>query len=291
MLPISYTALYTYKNTYICVLAILLCLNSDLQANNGTEPTDVRSSKTVSFELVDGLIIVKAQFEGQTGNFVLDTGAPTLLLNKKVEAQEFDVWSPSGVTSSQEIQIKEFEFGVVKKTDVIGWAMDLSPLEEKIDLPIAGIVGNDIWDNHQVIIDFKNKLITFHRKGDAVSITSSDYHIASLPWVMHDDELRVVKLEVNGRLRNMAFDTGAGINVLDVNEADSDQHFGEAKIDQITIKELPFVQHDLSNLNNGALDINIDGILSASSLQTDIAVLDFSNNRLHLCWEKQPTSN
>ena len=272
-------------------MALLVSLTCDLKAHNGTEPTDVRSSKTVSFELVDGLIIVKAQFEGQTGNFILDTGAPTLLLNKKVEAQEFEVWSPSGVTSSQEIQIKEFEFGVVKKTDVLGWAMDLSPLEEKMDLPIAGIVGNDIWDNHQVIIDFKNQLITFHRKGDAVSITSTDYHIASLPWVMYDDELRVVKLEVNGRVRNMAFDTGAGINVLDTDEVDSDKHFGEAKVDQITIKELPFVQHDLSNLNNDKLGDTIDGILSASSLQTDIAVLDFSNNRLHLCWEKQSVSN
>jgi len=54
----------------------------------------------------------------------------------------------------KEIEVSDFELGVIKKQNVDGWAMDLSFIEKKINLSIAGIVGNDLWQDYQIIIDF-----------------------------------------------------------------------------------------------------------------------------------------
>lgn len=277
--------IYTYARR-LMYIALILMMSFVSHASSSMISGENPSKTSVSFELVDGLIVVEASVQGQKGNFILDTGAPVVVLNQEVEKQEFELWTPQGDSPGKDITVDDFRFGTISKRSLDAWALDLSYLETKMNRQITGIVGNQIWDDHQLIIDYKNKLITFHLKGDDVAITTDQYHIASLPWKVHNDHLRVIQLEINGRYRQMAFDTGAGISVLDDDIEDSDRAFGEARLDNITIEQLPFTQSDLSILNDNQTPSSIDGILSASSLEADIVVLDFSNNRLHLCWDR-----
>jgi len=277
---------YTYGNITICLFLLCLAASGPVQSSGHYAATDLPSNKSISFELVDGLIIVQASYSGVSGNFVLDTGAPTVLLNQVVKEKDFDLWTPGGTSGGKEIRVNGFRFGHIQRDQIEGWAMDLSFLERKINLPIAGIVGNEIWGNQQIIIDFNNQVITFHQKGDKLKIRPDNYDVAILPWKSNENQQRVISLELGGVERMMTFDTGAGITVLDAAISLEDSHQSNAKVDHITILDLPFIQSDLSSLQSSTHTEEIDGILSATSLQADIVVLDFANDRLLFCWEK-----
>ena len=266
-------------------MMVVLCTHGSY-ANTPTSPTSEGLSKHVSFELIDGLIVVEASIDGTLGNYILDTGSPILVLNRMVEDREFEIWTPQGSSSGRDIEVENFRFGMVSRDKLDAWALDLSYVERQINLPLSGIVGNQIWEDHQLIIDYKRKIITFQQEGDHVDISSDQYHIASLPWLEHNDNLRLVELEVNGRNRLMTLDTGASISVLDENLEDSHLTYGQARLDHVTIDRIPLKQSDLSTLNPPSSTIAVEGILSVAALEADIVVLDFSNDRLHFCWDK-----
>jgi len=100
------------------------------------------------------------------------------------------------------------------------------------------------------------------------------------------DEHKVVELEINGVNRHMTFDTGAGINVIDHQVSDSFEELSSVKVSHILIEKMPFIESDLSSLNQNANELTVDGILSASSLNASIVIIDNKTNKLHLCWEK-----
>lgn len=287
MKNLSITAKYIYKLMFICLLtggAFYGFAASDDVGHIDDSP------RSIGFELIDGLIVVKASYGGVSGHFVLDTGAPTSLINQKVRHSEFQLWSPKGSHKGAEVTIADFSFGMISKSSLDVWAMDLSFLEQQLDHDIDGIIGNDIWENHQVIINYANQEITFHHKGDAMSIHPDQYDIASVPWKELTDELRTITLQINGEEKYMAFDTGAGINVLHESEGNQQIDFGQAQMEHVVINQVPFITSDLSVLMEQAGKDAIDGIISPYSLKADIIILDFSNERVHVCWKKVSSS-
>jgi len=255
---------------------------------DGTTPTvdDSAESAAVSFELVNGLIIVKAQVQGQQGNYVLDTGAPTSLINKKIENGQFELWSPRGIYESEEIQINDIRLGAIKKSQMLGWAMDMSALEEQVNVPLAGILGNDFWENRRIIINYADQTIVFHESGLKEEICSEQFHIASLTLEDHAQDLHIVELEIDGQQRRMAFDTGAGVNVLDQGLSANDVTTTLTKLGQIEVKNLSYVNLDLSELNQSTDDAEVHGILSASALDAEFVIIDYKVNRIHICWRR-----
>ena len=251
-----------------------------------TEPSELNS--TINFELVDGLILIKASVDGTEGDFIFDTGAANTLLNKKVVDGEFTLWTANGELSSKELSLDNFEFGIINKRKIEAWAANLSYVENVIDRPLAGIIGSDIIEGYKVLIDYENqKLVILSPKTKALDLLTDEYNITHLPFKNDRGQMAVVELEVNGQDQQLIFDTGAAVSVF---HSDNMKEHGilnakDISINQIKIQEMPFVHRSIKHLNQMS-NHQLDGILSVSSLNTSKILIDYNSSRIHLFWKK-----
>lgn len=122
----------------------------------------------IPFKLVDHLIVVEAELLNQKGNFIIDTGAESMILNKvhfpNLYAHQKKTKNSSGVLhsieDSYEKNIKKFilkNFTLENKTsDVI----NLSHIEKSKKIKILGIIGYEILKDYEVFIDMHLNQIT-----------------------------------------------------------------------------------------------------------------------------------
>ena len=78
----------------------LALLHVDLSAPRSSFVEVVES--TISFDLQAGLILVEAGLDGEKGLYVIDTGAPGLILNQKPERNEN--LNGRGITGAMEVE-------------------------------------------------------------------------------------------------------------------------------------------------------------------------------------------
>ncbi|MEH6537289.1 MAG: hypothetical protein V7719_12905 [Psychroserpens sp.] len=125
----------------------------------------------IPFRLIDNLIVIEAELLDQKGNFIIDTGSETLILNKV----HFKTRTPhnrkSRVTSGVnavidnplEKRLREFIIKDLilenKKSDVI----NLSHIETSKKIHLLGIIGYNILKDYEVFIDMYLNQITLSR--------------------------------------------------------------------------------------------------------------------------------
>lgn len=273
-------------------------MNLDLYSAD-KDPNDIHSTpdilSVIRFEMVDGLILIKAFMDDDEGFYIFDTGTPHVILNQKVKNGDFLVWTAKGDQQSKELPIDNIRFGNISKHNLNAWALDLSQVEEVIKKPLAGIIGSDIFKDYKVLIDYETKELAIIPDGiKSLGIDVEDYNISHIPFDIEYGNMAVVTLKVDDRAKRLVFDTGAGISVLH-----SETNFVESKnldtnlrienhdvnIRHTLIKNITFKTRSLSDLN-ATTDVNVDGILSVSSLNTSKVMIDYSNSRISCFWSK-----
>ena len=126
------------------------------------------STTRIPFKTVDQLIVVEAELVGKMGNFIIDTGSETLILNSKY----FDTNDPfydtdketNGVHGTVELVKKRYikalsinDLNLKRlKADVI----DLSHFETIKKMNLLGIIGYSILKDFEVFIDMHLNQIT-----------------------------------------------------------------------------------------------------------------------------------
>jgi len=174
------------------------------------------------FHLVSRLIIVEAKIDSQSGYFILDTGAPDLLMNRQYFKRKgknlpFIEMNGQSVMSTQ-VTIN-FQLGKTKAKNRTVSALDLSALEQTTKLPIMGIIGFQQLKKYELLFDYEKKTICFfrlNRKGERLS--SSFYPqlspIIKIPfrWKGH---LPVIPIKQGITELYFGIDSGAGINLID----------------------------------------------------------------------------
>lgn len=125
----------------------------------------------IPFKLIDNLIVIEAELLDQRGNFIIDTGSETLILNKShfksKASKNQDQRSTSGVIdlidNPLEKRLKEFIINDItlenKDSDVI----DLSHIESSKKIHLLGIIGYNILKDYEVFIDMYLNQITLTR--------------------------------------------------------------------------------------------------------------------------------
>jgi len=180
----------------------------------------------IPFNRVGNLIVIKAKVDTTEGNFILDTGAPRLILNMTYfrhyhsHTEENESGGITGGTSSNPTMVENFSFGPVKYYKAEADRVNLGHIENSKGIKILGLLGMQLFKRFEMIIDYEKSLIYLHliNKKEASTYKSEMLNNESayntFPIKIVEDKLLTYG-EIAGKKLTFIIDTGAESNVLD----------------------------------------------------------------------------
>ncbi len=194
-----------------------------LQARQLSDSEGNIESVLIPLKRVGRLFLIEASVDGQTGNFVFDTGADKMVLNKTYFRNNLMTTTESGggltgnsqiiyITQVKEIVASELIFGN-QTADVT----DLGQIENRRKSKILGLFGMSLFTNMHLEIDLRNATLRLSRlnksgvpENKQITSFSGDF-IGKIHLVK-----RVMFLEgtIGGKTLDFCLDTGAESNVM-----------------------------------------------------------------------------
>ncbi len=166
---------------------------------------------TVPFELDRGMIYVQAEVDGIQGQFILDTGAPGLVLNETPRLTADNPYTAQSCGDAVAIGVKKvslFKWAGRKIKKVEAITLDMDHLEKVHQSPIKGMIGYDLLKDYLVFLDYSRQQLIISTNG-----TLPLKPMAILPFEL-DGHLPVMTVVVDGQALRFGLDTGAAANLL-----------------------------------------------------------------------------
>ena len=169
---------------FIAIVSVAKASESSLQPARLSFPDAEKLTENtvrIPFQTVDHLIVIKALANGREGNFIIDTGSETLVLNevhfKNYDARRYR--TTSGVNSViDKAYLKKLDTLLLEGfsvDNILADVIDLSHIEKSKKMELFGIIGYSVLKDYEVFIDFYLKQITLF-KTDAEG-NRTDRHI------------------------------------------------------------------------------------------------------------------
>jgi len=256
------------------------------------------------FNFTRNLIFFPARINGQVGNFVLDTGAPSLLLNSrgkdlKGHSASTGVATGGSVALANQL-VESVEIGGHSFGSRWALALDLRSMEQRTGQIIEGFVGHDLLSNRELLINFPERTFQLRKS------ISHPLHKGQVPRKVLKfafvDHLPVITVKVGKRKLRFAIDTGAGVNIIDEGYEDLFEVIGEqmniegldgrsTMNNVVTIPELSivdpekqecvyFVSMDLAHLQSPT-GTPISGIIGSAFLRNYVVSIDYRRRKLY----------
>lgn len=185
-------------------------------------------SCVIPFSRAGNLIVIRARVGETEGNFILDTGAPKLILNLTYFRDLSDaplVDGESGGITGETAQnhptiVDQFSFGAIKYHKVEADRVNLGHIENSKGIQIHGLLGMQLFKRFEMIIDYEKSLLYMHLisrkeastyKSEMLSDTSTYREFS----IHIDNDKLLTYGEMAGKKMTFLIDTGAESNVLD----------------------------------------------------------------------------
>jgi len=263
-----------------------------------------------NFQNEEGMIILDGELDGVAGKFILDTGAPRLIINAEpsYEGEGLSMGS-SGVNGALSgLDIKHFDnctFGKFILNDFDAITTDLSSLEEELGFEILGLIGQSQINNFELFIDYSSKTIKLF-KLDEFGTILGNIKPGSPEFKMKfklASHIPIIVCKVGKQKINFGLDTGAQVNLINETDlykfqsfyaaTDIDTLYGadnspqEVSVGDLTgvsikNKTLPAMEtviSDISHINN-ATDEYMEGILGYELFKQQPISLNFLKQRI-----------
>jgi hypothetical protein len=198
--------------------------------NNVSDPIirSDTSSCVIPFTRVGNLILVKARIDSIVGNFILDTGAPHLILNITYFrdyplTQHQDEWQTGSTGTGAPINrtmIDKFTLGTIHYSRAEADVINLGHLENSKGVKILGLLGVNLFKQCEIIIDYEKSLIYLHhiRRKEASSYKSEQLNdeaaYNTIPFDLKENKI-ITYSEMSGKKLRFVIDYGAETNLLD----------------------------------------------------------------------------
>lgn len=181
----------------------------------------------IPFSRAGNLILIRAKADTTEGNFILDTGAPGMVLNltyfrdyrTSTDATEEQSGITGTVASVKKTQVGRFSFGCIKSEAVAADLVNLGHLENTKGVRILGLVGLAQLRQLEVIIDYENGELHISRVSrkdpqmqNALLADTSAY--TTVPIEIWNHKL-VTRTVMGGKKLRLMIDSGAESNLLD----------------------------------------------------------------------------
>ena len=192
------------------------------------EPFGDYNNLVVPIKRAGNLIIVEAQIDTMQGNFILDTGAPYLVLNTtyfrnmpRIEEQE--AGGINGASSGTfTTVVKNFSILDLHYSRLTADVTDLSALENGRHIKILGLLGTRLFSKLAITVDLFHNQLYIHKLDDHGEINPAEqiYTTTQLKTSFkYSGDVIYLKGAINDRSMWFAFDTGAEVNLLDYNHS------------------------------------------------------------------------
>ncbi|MGS2726496.1 hypothetical protein ACU8DI_07785 [Psychroserpens sp. BH13MA-6] len=179
----------------------------------------------IPFKLIDNLIVIEAELMDQKGNFIIDTGSETLILNEVHFKSKYANYTKKGRTSGVidivdnplEKRLSEFIINDLILEDTNSDIINLAHIEQSKKIHLLGIIGYNILKDYEVFIDMYLNQITLSRtdnNGDRLD--TRPYLEKQIDTVDFKLKKHTIVLEtyVNEQKLKFGLDTGAEYNQL-----------------------------------------------------------------------------
>lgn len=244
------------------------------------------------------------------GYFMLDTGAPTLLLSTGETINTQNVISGRGVHGSVHLEphrVSSFSLNGVAMGPQSAYRLSLGHFERRSGLPLLGMLGYEQVRDKEIFFDLQHEYLRIQAANQDVP---ADVDLPASPLVdvrlRFDQHLPIATLRYGRHKLRFGIDTGAGVNLIDprslasfdrsdvtqqspVNVAglggdDSDMlayALAGLSIGSQSLGEVMVVAQDLSHLRADA-GPQLDGIIGLELLSRFVFSIDFRHRRLRL---------
>lgn len=266
---------------------------------------------TSQLDIVNGMPYVNAQHDGKDGRFLLDTGAPMLVLNSsKITGKEsIPAASFSSSFNLSATKVKKFQWASVERKHLQALVLEIDHLEKSTGSKLAGIIGYDILKDFELFIDYPNEQVLLLHPGE------NSLHKAAKPMATLDielqDHLPVITVQIGTKTLRFGLDTGAGVNLIDkdcktalplefftilgveeiraINQTSSQVE--AALVNDVHIADLPFdnmkyLLTEFSDLQSKT-NLKIDGLMGFPFFERVKCSIDYPNKKLHI-WSILP---
>ena len=196
---------------------------------NTTVNIEIPQRIECEFESNNGIVLIQVLLNGKKRTFLLDSGAPFMTLNTRhvhpdhIEAGLLEFRGIGGGVQSSRARITTFNWQGFKLRNSLVYAMDLAHLERELGVEFHGLIGYRELMHFTLNIDYKAKRLTLWRE-----FNPSDFTVlARIPFVLYN-HLPVIRANIGKRGVKLGLDSGAAINLLDVNLLSSIEGFSPA---------------------------------------------------------------
>jgi hypothetical protein len=269
-------------------------------------PGSARSDAlTSSLEVVHNLAFVTARLDNREGRFLLDTGAPLLVLNRPADGNQTAaaVTSINGTFEMFYTQVEHFRWQHLHYKKLAALQSDIHHLEQSTNRTIQGMIGYDLLKNYEVFVNYPDRqLLLLPPAKNKLHIAAEP--LATLPFELQD-HLPVITVQVDGHTLRLGLDTGAGANLLDASYASILETQAAAEetitamdrksqtlerillpateVGAVQLPYLPYLLADLSHLR-AATTLRMDGLLGYPFFSRVKCSIDYVNRKVHIWW-------
>jgi len=276
-------------------------------ADNDPAPYGDFQTLIVPIKRAGNLIIVEAQIDSLEGNFVMDTGAPYLVLNATYfrDAPHLDEQQSEGINGEVDgsftTVIHDFSILDLHCSSITADVTDLSAIENGRGIKILGLLGTRLFSKFAITVDIANNLLYIH-KLDAKGNIPTEELVFKNPYLKmpfkYLNDVIFLKGAVNDKTMWFVFDSGAETNLLDYHRSKKALSSMEiisrsklmgvgntsfevlyARFDKLTVGDKDFMRNRvlITNLEKmgKAYDHNIDGILGYDFFSRGVFTINF----------------
>jgi predicted aspartyl protease len=252
------------------------------------------------------LFFIEAKIDTMEGNFLVDLGAPYLVLNATYFREYEKDYSYTANTLATEsdfvkrAKIRNLSFYGIEYKNMEADVTDLGAIENRRGLKILGLLGVSIFREFVFDIDVKNQQLLLY-KGSTKNKTNMDV-LLEAP-IKIENNVILIKARSNNVLLDLSIDSGAERNILD-NTLNSSVYEGmtimgssvitdgnggrsEAlltKLTQLSISDMPLENMYTLIINleiiSRAYGRQIDGMLGYPFFASGRVVIDFRRKQL-----------
>lgn len=244
-------------------------------------------------KIINGIILIPAQANGESGFFAFDTGAMQTAVNKThfkdIQGESVDIAKFSQVVvedSASRGTLALLKFSGVEKRELPVLIMDLGYVENALktfepDIRFLGTLGIDVIRDYSVFIDYSIPELILESER-----TFKD--CSELPMTL--DKLPVISLEIDGSKCDFVLDTGANTCLLgksfesSPNIKPSSEQAGLVNVPVVRVgnREYENITAVISDISAIREKVLVEGVIGYQILSHQRCILDFRQNRLLL---------